>query len=842
MSNPISPFMRGVIERTSNGELKAPDNVIASLSGAYSQYSILRQDNIARVELFAALEGCAAGNPPYDQDELEANGLGHKANYNDFKFRSYGERGAQAYWNLINGTDVFVKIWLNIKVPEATRWASSMARNFSDVLKEWEDFKTYTNLMGMQLTRFGFCPLFWPHEKSFKFEVVDVSKFLIPAQTQTVMSKLTNCCIESPYTVQELYQIYEKIGDEPTANWNKDALENFLIYKANTYAKDNPQYTDILQVQRMVDNHDVTSNLYFNDSVRLVHLFQEEYDGKISHYIFDRDRLASNGFSINEAAENNDFLFFVDRQYEHITQAIQVLTASPGEWTIHGNLGIGQKTFAGTQATNMLSCTIFDMAIMSATPLVRTLATGGRDTNAIKFISGSATDIGAAEFVQNNLGANINQLVLGSQYITSQLDTNAINSGDDPSQPDRAQGSLAPSQSRSRDFREFGVLKNMADHFYTQFDFVVRNMFIRLLECSQNDPGYEYKKEWMNRCELDGVPPELFDTADKGFKGLPAQFRSVRASRVAGDGSNLARIMGLEALQPIAGTFNAEEMSSYKKDYVEATLGPDYVETYASSDDQADEQDGGASLAGMENFAMQNGGTPVFSMDNEQAAHAATHMALNVNTIQQLQAQQISPIDANKIFEISIPHTQQHIQAMEKAPLLYREALQKVVPVFNQILKLAELNKKNAEAMIVAAQKKAAEDEVKTEQVMSDAQRKDFIAQKDAERADAKQEAAIERNKETVEQRGEIMREGVQKKAENERLKIQLDAEIKSATPKGRSQLELENTPADVLAAQSRAIIGETPSSVDFERGGESVRFGRAPQGPAITDISKVKI
>lgn len=837
--NTVSPFLRGRIQQTADGGIKAPDNIIMSLSGGYTQYSILRQDNVARVELYAALLGCNAGNPPFDQAELDANGLGHKANFNDFKFRSYIDRGAQAYWNLLNGTDVFIKIWLNTppggqgKVPQLSQWASTMARNLSDVIKEWPDFKTQMNLLGAQLTLFGLCPIFWPHEKSFMWEVVDVSKFLIPTQTQSVISKLTNCCIEATYTIQELYQIHEKIGDEPTSDWNKDALGAFLIYKANTWLKDSIQFTDFVQVQRLIDNHDVVSTQYFNDTVRLVNLFQQEYDGKISHYMFDRDRLASARFVISEAIRGNDFLFFADRQYEKITDGIQILTASPGEWTIHGNLGIGQKVFAGSQAINMLSCSVFDMSVMSSTPLVRTLATGGRDFQAIKFISGAATDIGAAEFVQNQLGANINQLILGAQFLNQTMDSNALNSGDDPSQPDKSQGSISPSQARSRDFREFGDLKNAVDHYYTQFDPVIHNMLIRIMKAKDGDPGYEYKQEWMNRCQDDGVPPELFDTAKIGFKGLPAQFRAVRASRIAGDGSNLARIMGLEALQPIAGTFNATEMAAYKREYVEATLGPDYVETYAASDSQADENDGGASLAALENFMMQQGASPVFSPDNEQVAHAATHMALLSQTVQQLQQQQISPVDADKIFEVAIPHEQAHIGAMEKVPLLYREALQKLVPPFNQILKLAELNKKNAEAMIQAAQKKQQEDAAKTQGVMSDAQRKDFVAQTDSQRADQKQAAAIERNKQTTEQRGEIQKTAAEQKAENDRLKIELDHQVKVSNAKGASQDQLEHSSPQDLSAQSRGIIGQTPSSVDFER---------IPQGPLIGDIGKAPI
>lgn len=818
VTSQVSPFLRGQLERRTNGEVKAPDNIIQSVSGAYTQYALLREDHVNRVELYAALEGLIAGNPPYDQDELDANGLGHIANFNNFKARSYYERGAQSYWNLINSTEVFIKIWLNGKEPVFSRWASYMARNLSEVIKLWPDFHTNTNLLGSQLTKFGLSPIFWPDEKSWMWEVIDVSKFLIPSQTETSITKLTNVCIETTYTVQQLYQIYTKLGDEPKSDWNKAALGSFLIYKANTMFKnDNLSFVDFLSLQRFIDNHSSAATNYFNDIVRLVNLFQEEYDGGVSHYIFDRDRLASARFSTAELAGGEDFLFFVDRQYTRIQEAIIVFTASPGEWTIHGNLGIGQKTFAGTQAVNMLDCALLDMARMSSTPLVRSLATGGRDTNPIKFIPGVATDLGAAEFVQNQLGTNINQLVVASQYLTQGMDMNAINAGDDPSQPDRSQGSIAPSQARNRAFNEFGALKNNIAHFYNTFDVVIRNMVIRLLNSSPGDKGYEYKEEWIARCVFDGVPEELFDTAKVGIQGLPRQFRAIKASRVAGDGSTVARIMGLDALQPIAGTFNAEEMAAYKKDYVEATLGPDYIETYAGSDDQPDEHDGGASLAGLENFVMQQGGAPVFSIDNEHVAHAATHMALNVDTIKQLQEQKISPVDADKIFGNSIPHTQLHLEAMAKAPLLYRDALAKIEPVFGQILKLAELNRKNAEAMVQAAIRKQQEDAAKTQEVLSSEQRKDVVAEHDMKLKEEKQTASIERNRETVKQRGEIMREKVRSDASVGKLKAELDAQVKGATAKGKTQLELAESPPEDLQSTLTNMTGKTPSAIDFE-------------------------
>ena len=55
-------------------------------------------------------------------------------------------------------------------------------------------------------------------------------------------------------------------------------------------------------------------------------------------------------------------------------------------------------------------------------------------------------------------------------------------------------------------------------------------------------------------CMGEGVPEEIFDTANIGINGLPQHIK-VKASRVAGDGSTLARIMGLQETFRYCGRF-----------------------------------------------------------------------------------------------------------------------------------------------------------------------------------------------------------------------------------------------------------------------------------------------
>lgn len=811
----ISPFIRATIIRKASGAIEAPKNILQTVSAAYQQYTALRQDHVERIAVFAAIEGMFGGNPPFDQEELDANGLGHIANFNNFKGRAAYKKVAQGYWNLVNAVEVMVKIVLAGNVPQTVEWAEIMSRHFSDMMKEWEDFAPNFNLLGSQITKFGLCPIIFPHEESPLWEVVDVSKFYIPSQTQIFLSKLTNACVDTTYTVQTLYQLYLD-ADESDA-WNKDALANFLILRANALTQNTaaPLWT-MMELQRFIQNNDAVVNRYFTDTVKLVNMYQQEYDdGRISHYIFSADMFNTNqGSNVPE----KDFLYFVDRQYASLEEALLVFTASPGEWTIHSNMGLGQEIFALVQAVNMNDCSIADMCRMSATPLVRTLATGGKDASSIRFYSGVATDIGASEFVQNNLGANINQLVLGSQYLSATIDQNMLNGGDDPGVPDRQQGSISPSEARSKDFKEFSVLKNIVAHFYNTWDKVIRLVFVRFLTVEEDAPGYELAAEFKRRCIEDGVPEQLFDTAKKGLHGLPQQFRSVKAARVAGDGSTLARIMGLEALQPILGTMNQKEIGAYKKEWVAATVGVDYIPTFASSDSQPDEITGGASLARAEDNFMALGKEALFSADNDQAAHADEHMGTLSKVVQAVAQQQMSVIDADKIMELGMPHLSEHIQFMQKSPQFYRDILNKLKKPYEQLLQWAQLNKRNAEAAVEAAVRKQQEDQAATQQVMTDEQRKDKVANADIARADGKVEAQNARADKANQTRGDIMRTKVEKDAENKRLQVQLDHEAKqNATVKGQSELALQKTPPADLSNQLSGMLGKTPSTVDFE-------------------------
>jgi len=796
---------RAPIVATESGELKAPENIMTNIWTVRAIYSRLRTQHLERIELYSSIKGMIDGNPPYDPEELEQNGIDHIANFNDMSSSSTFERAALAHWNLLNQTQSFVKFSLHFPgEPNAPKYAEIMSRNFDYVVRKWPPFEKRVNRLAGQLVQLGVSPVIWPDELDWRWRVVDLSKLFVPDQAPDDTELLTFFAIESTFDVQYLFQVYEKFKDKPEDKtlWNVEELERLLLHFANQHSKDrSTSFVDMVEVQKSIQNNDMNYGDFLTDNIRVVSFIQKEYSGKYSHYMF------------HVYYDGGDFLFKASEIFEKLEDFIVLFTASPGEETIHGSRGVGHRMYSTSQAMMQLNCSIIDMARMSSTPFLRGAPT--QDSSALRVFPGVPTHIGNTDFVQTNFGANISQLIGASDFLQSRLEFNIANAGDNPAIPDsNEQGSLAPSQARSMVFKEHGILKNHIKHFYNKFDLVIVNMVSRMLKSKEGQPGHKWAKEWKRRCVADGVPEFIFNNSNtrdiNPLTGLPL-FLDVKASRVAGDGSTVGQIMGLQELTELLGgdIGGPREVKAYRRQAVLATLGSEYLDEYMQESSEADERAGGASLAALENAVMEDGRAPVFSPDNEHRSHTVTHIALGSEIIDRLQQQQMDPVQADKVFHVLVPHMQQHFQAVQVSPFNASFAAQVEQPVM-QIANYAQLNRKNAMAMLKSQEKQQRQNAEQQQEAMTDAQRKDFIAAKDEERKNYQLQAKEERTAEAQKTRADIMREKVHLDAQNQKRKVELEANIKQN--KAANEMNLAEIRANI-----QKIKGDTPSPADIE-------------------------
>lgn len=791
--------------KDSDGNLEVPDNIIQSVSAARAVHERFRQDHAKRIYLYSLIQGLIGGNPPYDPIELRQHGLAHIANFSTLDGTSLYEKAGLAYWNLLNQTEHIVKF--KIKLPaglpekgEVAKWQDIMSKNWDYVVRQWPSFTAQMNMLSAQLVLFGISPVVWPDERDWQWEVVELSKFFIEDMASTDISKHTAVCVESYTTVQDLFEIYEEFKDtnpeDDNVPWNKDELADLLVYVANGHDRTTGAWPDMLELKRKYQNGDCASGTLFTDSVRLVTLLYKEYDGKISQYRFHRDH------------DSGNFLFSVDRQYESMEEALIVFTLQPGEFTIHANKGIGHKVFSMVQAKNQLDCSLVDMAKWASTPIIKNPISGYQEIDTIRFTPGVPTNIGASEFVDNTMSANMDNVIGVSQYLDRKLQFNLATSGDDPAIPDMDTGSKAPAEIRSMAFKEWGVLKNSIAHFYTHSDSLFATMFKRMWFSKEGYPNYKYMQEFKTLCLEDGVPAQIFEmntTKDGiGLNGLPRHIQ-LHASRVAGDGSTLARIIGLDGMRLIVGDLGPKALREYKRQYIMTHMGDDYIEPFMQDGDAADETSGGASLAAVENAIMEDGKGVVFSKDNEQKVHMTVHMGLASRIVEQVTKQEMDSMQADKVFTVLVPHLREHFQAVASSPFAGAFVEQMKGP-YGQIEKFAHLMRKNAVAMMQKELKAQDQAQQKMTAAQQDAQRKDFEVQANARRKDFDVQKKNERADRANAVRGQILSKKADNDAKLKEKKVILDAQTE----------RLKNSLENPRAALGN-IIGNTPTPYDIE-------------------------
>ena len=284
-------FLRGAIVQTGPDTIEPPKNIIQTVQAAKTIYYNYRAEHLRRIDLSATIEGLFAGNPPYNPAELARNKLSHISNFNDLSARALYEKKALSFWNLLNEAETLCKFTLRIPSTDQSvikNWEAILAKHWNTVVRSWDSFHIVFNTLSAQLVKLGVSPVLWPDERDWRWRVVEYPRFFVEDQAQSDVDYLTAVCVETNFTAQFLFQVYETFKGKPESEhpWNLQELSSLLVFLANNFAKTDFQFMDMMDIQKRVQNGDLTYSAIFSDNIRIVSLLYKEYDGKVSHYMF----------------------------------------------------------------------------------------------------------------------------------------------------------------------------------------------------------------------------------------------------------------------------------------------------------------------------------------------------------------------------------------------------------------------------------------------------------------------------------------------------------------------------------------------------------------------------
>lgn len=759
--------------------LVAPDNVIINEQAARTVYDRLRKNHRKRCWTYERIQGMLDGNPPYNPAALRRAGLSDMSNVNWKDGDSIYRSVALAYWSLFNDVQNIAEFGVDFGDDPGLKaqWGQILSEEWDRTIRSWPEFNKHMSFHQSEVLKFGISLILWPDENSWQFKPINVKSFLVPDQTNNSIEDLTLLIAEQEYTAQFLWNVWEQAKERPNSEWDADSLGDLLLRLANISDQERRSrgINDCADLQKLIRNGDLFYDALYNDNIQLCSIFSKEFDNKISHHIIHPDL----------ATENP--LFFADRQYDSIRDAMIYFTFMPGEETIHSNKGLGHNIFSAVEAITQLDCSVLDQGKRAGSLLIKSGPSRGKDDRQIRFVHGGVIDVGEAEIEQNSMGNNVAQTVEVSRYFKQKIFANNNISGQDPAFADRNIQSARQIQIQAT--KEARIQKNMIAHYYDTLDHFFRELVRKMLWQSSGDAGYEYVKIWKDRCISRGVPPELFEISKAELQpnGLP-EYLEINATRSAGSGSQIADQIEMKEVMAILPTLGERGRIAALRDFISAFRGFRYVDRYFPVEDQDKQPVGADTIASIENNQLSEGKQIIVSPDNNHPVHIPNHIRLMrdymdlYNQDSQAQFDQTTNIlqKVDDVFSVTVPHTVKHLFFLQSDPTR-RTEFEKWNAEFAVLANFGDQIAHNAQRQRESEARKA--QELQQAQAEQDAQNtpEHIKARGEIERKDKKLNADIQRDKVRDSYKFALEREKIANKDVLDKYKTIKELSIKAA-------------------------------------------------------------
>jgi hypothetical protein len=749
-------YIRGI-----DADGNAPKRRVYTVSAAMTAYqSMTNSQRVGgRDTRFAVIAGQFAGFPPIPPAEMGRMGMGDMPNVNTREFES-SVRNYADIWNSINcGNLEWAEVDAEHEDPmEAERRGKYLTECFNWALQIWNDppdkgffnhsgkYILESSIRDLQMALFDVGVSMWRDSIDFRFTTIPTRKFLIPEGTKISLENCPAFCVQDDMSAAQLWRMRDKKG------WNKEQIEKLLYYNQGArgqLSQDRSTYAQWVQWVRENESFVMTDFT----PVPFIHIFTQEFSGKISHSCFSTDTAQGelkkkNKNKPKEEMGPDDFLYDAPESEwaDSWDQVVALFTDSVDpEGRYHGCKGFGDRNSDMCQFGDLMFNQTARSAIMANMVMFQSSNEGDRQKmNEIVFTPGAIL-FPEVPIAQLNLKVDIGA-AMGIYDLATR--TRNINNRIAPIGERNKAGETKTATEVTTDTAKEAQFTGLQVSHYraTGLDKLLAEMYRRIAQ-----PGSAYPESWPG-----GKVAKRFREKCKEFgieeKDL-LKVKRVRANRNGGSGSMPIDLMKAKELLAVAtpgkGQWNARyEVAAALKG---AEMALSFVEPLPDQPTDLTRR------ISDENLFIQDGKSPLVLPNDAHEVHVPAHVQLLgelQKVVVQFQEQGITPDNIDDAvllkgkLDAGIEHTGAHVQYMSeiprgKAPALFEDIVKETTKALNALMKMSEAF---GEEIAVAAQESQQAQQAQSPEMMKaqvDAQVKMLLAQAEIERKNAAHEAKL---------------------------------------------------------------------------------------------------
>lgn len=306
---------------------------ITDVGHLFNLYGDLQQARRAQNEKNGRIQAKLNSERPYDDKQLESEGLGYKSNFSTKPLSTTVGKVSSRLTKSIQAARYLTSSELPDSVPDAKKKTELFRQEITNCIRRWEGWYNFVNELANEDSTFGWTFAAWLDNETWKPSHFRQDKTFIPDGTKQSTDSVQVIFFQQYVMPHELAAFIESRDAAKDAGWD---IENTVeaINRAKppsiTGATAAP-YTDLRRYEDALRESSVSASLQNGaKQINIVHCFATEIDGKISHYIFD--------------AEAKKMLFERLDRFDRISDCLAAMTYEQAP-TLMGSKGIGRDVY-----------------------------------------------------------------------------------------------------------------------------------------------------------------------------------------------------------------------------------------------------------------------------------------------------------------------------------------------------------------------------------------------------------------------------------------------------------------------------------------------------------------
>lgn len=677
-----------------------------------------------RAEIQAMLDGV----PPYDESELEATGQSDRANVNFGEGEALLESAMAGYVDLLNSVERLMTFKTTFGDPsQRYEWEQIMSEEMTRMLRNWPRYTSQFLLLATHFVGHGVGVLYFDDESDWRWKVSGLGDFLIPNRTYACEEDIEVAVCRRSYQVHQLYAFIKDEEIAKQAGWNVEEVKNAILEAVNS-GSNSQSVTDWEELRTQLKNNDLTIGYAGASEVKVLHLWNKEFDGSVSHIV-----------SL-ENGDNEEFLCRRISPFKNVAQAFTIFTYGIGtNGYYHSIRGLGYKIYPQIQASNRLRCQFYDGAMLSASLMIQPESEDALNDLNLFYYGPYSVIPPKMRVVERTVPNLANNVVPMLADITNTIQNKTGSYQANSSTPrTKFEVQAAISQGTKLSSAALNLFYEPWQRFLRE---VVRRVIRPLYLAAE--PGGEEVADFIARCMRRGVPAEAVYGIDLG---------SVAAVRAIGAGSETNRLMAFDEFMQYMSAFDDTGKRNIMRDRVAARVGYDQVNRYIQPIGMESRPLPDEKVAELENNSFQMGLNVTVKPNENHLIHARVHNALITNMVQRIDAGELGLEQSVQQLVNLVQHQEQHLQlvqvdkTVEQEVAQYRADLQRSGEfVYNGMEKLKAASQKAGQT--TAAQGSIdpkLQQQMQEHQIRMQMKQEEFALTQQMKMAESQQKLAIE--------------------------------------------------------------------------------------------------